>query len=84
MIWILGVSGNGSPKYLLFLLAWLAGAAIAGYLSERKGYGDKPGLVTGLVLSLVGALIWVFVPPRANADWKIKGPFGSQRKDSKS
>jgi MFS family permease len=79
-MFILGAGGE-QPKYLLFLLAWLAGAAIAGYLSERKGYGDKPGLVTGLILSLAGALIWVFVPPRANSDWKIKGAFGNKRKD---
>ena len=68
-------------KALYFLLAWLAGAAAAAYLSERKGYGDKPGLATGLILSLIGAIIWLIVPPRENSDWKIKGPFGSQRKD---
>lgn len=69
------------PEYLLYLIAWLAGASIAGYLSDRKGYGDKAGLVTGLVLSLAGALLWVFIPARANSDWKIKGAFGSDRKD---
>jgi hypothetical protein len=79
-MFLLGASGN-EPKYLLFLLAWLAGAAIAGYLSERKGYGDKPGLVTGLCLSLAGAVIWLFIPPRANSDWKLKGPVGKERKD---
>ena len=68
-------------KALYFLLAWLAGAAAAAYLSERKGYGDKPGLATGLILSLIGAIIWLIVPPRENSDWKIKGPFGSKRKD---
>jgi MFS family permease len=79
-MFLLGASGN-EPKYLLFLLAWLAGAAIAGYLSERKGYGDKPGLVTGLCLSLAGAVVWLIIPPRDNSDWKIKGPIGSARKD---
>lgn len=68
-------------KALYFLLAWLAGAAGAAYLSERKGYGDKPGLATGLILSLIGALIWVFVPAKDNSDWKLKGPFGNERKD---
>lgn len=68
-------------KALYLFLAWLAGAASASYLSERKGYGDKPGLATGLCLSLVGAIIWLFVPPRANSDWKLKGPWGNERKD---
>lgn len=68
-------------KALYLLLAWLAGAAAAAYLSERKGYGDKPGLATGLILSLIGALIWVFVPAKDNSDWKLKGPFGNERKD---
>ncbi|MFL5843738.1 MAG: hypothetical protein ACJ762_03525 [Solirubrobacteraceae bacterium] len=79
-MFLLGATGN-EPKYLLFLLAWLAGAAIAGYLSERKGYGDKPGLVTGLCLSIAGAVVWLVIPPRANSDWKLKGPFGKERKD---
>jgi hypothetical protein len=85
MLWlILGQSSGDEPKYLLFLLAWLAGAAISGYLSERKGYGEKSGVVTGLCLSIIGAIVWVFIPPRANSDWKLKGAFGSQRTDSAS
>jgi hypothetical protein len=79
MVTILGAAIGAKALYLL--LAWLIGAASASYLSERKGYGDKPGLATGLCLSLVGAIIWVFIPPRANSDWKLKGPFGNQRKD---
>jgi uncharacterized membrane protein YeaQ/YmgE (transglycosylase-associated protein family) len=79
-MFMLGASEHGW-KYLVFLLAWLAGAAIGGYLSARKGYGDKAGLVTGLCLSIAGAVVWLIIPPRANSDWKIKGPFGSARKD---
>ena len=81
---ILAQSSGDEPKYLLFLLAWLFGGAIAGYLSDRKGYGEKVGVVTGLCLSIIGAVVWVLIPPRPNSDWKIKGPFGSQRKDQPS
>jgi hypothetical protein len=79
---LLAQASVGGPKYLYYLLAWLIGAALGGYLSERKGYGDKPGLVSGLVLSLIGGVIWLFVPARDNSDWKIKGPWGNKRKDS--
>ncbi len=68
-------------KALYLLIAWLGGAAAGAYLSERKGYGDKPGLASGLLLSLAGAVIWLVIPARANSDWKIKGPWGSARKD---
>ena len=60
--------------WLLFL--WLASAIIASYMSERKGYGEKLGLAFGLILSFIGALVWIFWPPRADSKWKIIGPFG--------
>jgi hypothetical protein len=66
---------------LYFLLVWLASAAAASYLSERKGYGEKPGLASGLLLTLVGPIIWLLVPARAESDWKVKGAFGNRRKD---
>ena len=50
---------------------------IASYLSERKGYGPKVGLASGLLLSVVGAVIWLLVPARADSRWKLQGPFGS-------
>jgi hypothetical protein len=62
---------------LWLLYAWLASAIVASYLSERKGYGSKVGLAFGLLLSAVGALIWVLVPARADSRWKLQGPFGS-------
>ncbi len=66
---------------LVLFLVWLASAWSAGYLSERKGYGDKPGLASGLLLTAVGPIIWLLVPARAGSDWKIKGAFGDSRKD---
>jgi hypothetical protein len=61
--------------YLLYL--WLASAIVASYLSERKGYGSKVGLAFGLLLSAVGAIIWLVVPARADSRWKLQGVFGS-------
>ena len=69
-------------KALWLLLAWLVGAAVSSYLSERKGYGDKAGLASGLILSAFAIVIWVVMPPRANSDWKLKGPVGKKRKDA--
>jgi hypothetical protein len=68
-------------KALYLLLVWLASATAASYLSERKGYGDKLGLASGLLLTVLGPIIWLFVPPRANSDWTVKGAFGNRRKD---
>jgi fucose permease len=64
-------------KSLFLLYAWLASAIAASYLSERKGYGSKVGLAFGLLLSAVGALIWLLVPARADSRWKLQGVFGS-------
>jgi len=64
-------------KALFLLYAWLASAIAASYLSERKGYGSKVGLAFGLLLSAVGALIWLIVPARADSRWKLQGVFGS-------
>ena len=62
---------------LWLLYAWLASAIVASYLSERKGYGSKVGLAFGLLLSVVGALIWLLVPSRPDSRWRLQGPFGS-------
>jgi len=75
-MFILGATGN-EPKYLLFLVAWLLGAAISGYLSERKGYGDKPGIATGLCLSAIAIIVWLLWPAKPESKWKVIGPFGS-------
>ncbi|MEA2304334.1 MAG: hypothetical protein QOH43_1614 [Solirubrobacteraceae bacterium] len=66
--------------YLTFI--WLAAAIAAAYLSERKGYGEKPGLAAGLILSAVGTLIWLFVPAREGSTWKRYGPFGRPKADT--
>jgi hypothetical protein len=61
---------------LWLLYSWLAAAIIASYLSGRKGYGEKAGLASGLLLNFIGAVIWLFVPARADSLWKKVGPWG--------
>jgi uncharacterized membrane protein YeaQ/YmgE (transglycosylase-associated protein family) len=63
-------------KALWLLYAWLASAIVASYLSSRKGYGEKVGLAFGLLLSVIGAVIWLLVPAKADSRWKLQGPFG--------
>jgi hypothetical protein len=63
-------------KALFLLFGWLLSAIVAQYLSERKGYGEKPGLASGLLLSVVGVLVWLVWPARAESRWKLIGPFG--------
>jgi hypothetical protein len=57
--------------YLLFI--WLASAAAASWLSERKGYGEKVGLTFGLILSAIGLLIVLLLPGRPGSVWKTEG-----------
>jgi len=78
--------GRGELKEtaLYLLLLWLVSTVIASYLSERKGYGEKPGLAAGLFLSLVGAVLMLLIPARKDSKWKILGPFGSGRSGGKS
>ena len=63
-------------KALWLLYLWLLSTIAASYLSDRKGYGEKPGLATGLILSIVGTIVWLIVPPRRDSKWKTIGAFG--------
>lgn len=58
------------------LIIWLASAVAAAYVSERKGYGERPGLASGLLLVVVGVIIWLVWPAKPDSAWKIDGPFG--------
>ena len=59
---------------------WLGSAILASYLSARKGYGEGLGLAFGLLLSVVGLVIWLVWPPRPDSRWKLQGPIGSKGK----
>jgi len=61
---------------LWLMYAWLLAAILASYLSGRKGYTEKAGLATGLLLSAVGVLVWLVVPARPGSTWKTVGMFG--------
>ena len=61
-------------KALLYLYVWLVSAIVASYLSDRKGYGEKPGLTTGLVLTAVAIIVWLIVPAKPDSKWKLQGP----------
>jgi len=54
---------------LYLLYGWLLSAIIASYLSGKKGYGERIGLACGLLLTIVGVVIWVVVPSRPASDW---------------
>jgi hypothetical protein len=73
-LFAIGDGDMGAPALYLFV-AWLISAAAASWLSERKGYGQKPGLAAGLLLSLVGLVIWILWPARADSKWKLQGAF---------
>jgi hypothetical protein len=60
-------------KALYLLIIWLLSAIAASWLSDRKGFGEKPGLATGLLLSFVGVIIWLVWPPKAASRWKVQG-----------
>jgi hypothetical protein len=61
-------------KALYLTYVWLLSAIAASWLSERKGYGPKWGLASGLLLTVVGVIIWLIVPARASSPWKVQGP----------
>ena len=65
--------------YLLFI--WLGAAIVSSYLSDRKGYGEKAGLASGLLLSAVGVVIWLVVPAKKDSDWKVVGPMPWNREE---
>jgi hypothetical protein len=66
------IAAQVGAKAFYLLMIWLASAIAASELSKRKGYGEKVGLGTGLLLSLIGAIIWVFIPAKAESPWRQK------------
>ena len=68
---VIGVEALG----LLYL--WLLSSALAQYISERKGYGPRPGLASGLLLTVLGVVIWLIIPAKADSRWKLQGIVGS-------
>jgi hypothetical protein len=69
---VLIFSAAVGAKAFYMLMVWLASAIGASELSKRKGYGEKWGLGTGLLLSVIGLIIWIGVPARAESPWRQK------------
>jgi len=67
---LLAVIGTAA---LWLTFVWLGSAIIASLLSEAEGYGEKWGLVTGIVFSVLGAFVWAVWPPREISRWKLHG-----------
>lgn len=65
------IAAFGSKAFWLLYL-WLASAWGASELSNRKGYGEKWGLGCGLLLSVIGVVIWLIVPPKPDSPWVQK------------
>ena len=74
---LIAVIGSGA-LWLTYL--WLASAIVASYLSARKGYGEKIGIAFGLLLSVVGIVVWLVWPAKPDSRWKLQGPIGSKGK----
>jgi hypothetical protein len=71
---VVAILGAGA-LYLTY--AWLLSAVAAAYLSDRKGYGEKPGLAAGLLLNVIGVVLWLVWPAKDDSRWSLQGPFGS-------
>lgn len=71
-------------KALWLTYGWLASAIVASYLSARKGYGERWGLAAGLLLTVVGVAIWLFIPAKPASLWRIQGPLPWSHKTRKT
>ena len=68
------------PEALWLTFVWLASAIVASLFSALKGYGEKTGLVTGTVLTLLGAFVWAVWPAQEISRWKIHAGLNSTEK----
>jgi hypothetical protein len=70
-------------KALYLMLVWLASGVAASWLSHRAGYGEKAGLASGLLLSAIGAALWLvvyLVAPRPGSRRKVDGVLPKRRR----
>lgn len=68
-------------KALGLLYVWLLSAIASGELARSKGYTEKAGLGTGLLLSILGPIIWLAIPAKdETAEWHERKPWQSRQK----
>lgn len=67
------VLANLGVKALYLTYIWLISAVIASWLSDRKGFGERPGLITGLLTSAVAIIVWLVWPAKPDSRWKVQG-----------
>ena len=75
------MSGSGTigPLALYLLFAWLVSAAAGAWLTERKGYGERTGLMLGLILTVAGLLVALLLPSRPGSTWRREGALPRRR-----
>jgi hypothetical protein len=61
---------GANALWLLYL--WLGSAIAASEIAKRKGYAEKAGLGTGLLLTVVGVVVWLLIPARPDSRWAAK------------
>ena len=61
-------------KALYLTYIWLLSTIVASYITSRKGYGEKPGLAAGLLLTFVGVIVVLLLPAKSDSAWKLQGP----------
>jgi hypothetical protein len=64
---------------LWLMYAWLLAAIVASYISGRKGFSERAGLAAGLVLHVIGVIIWLAIPAKPHSKWKTVGPLGRRK-----
>ena len=64
---------------LWLMYAWLLAAIVASYISGRKGFSERAGLAAGLILHVVGVIIWLAIPAKPHSKWKTVGPLGRRK-----
>jgi hypothetical protein len=67
------VLANLGVKALYLTYLWLISCVVSAWLSDRKGYGEKPGLTTSLLTSAIGVVIWLLWPAKSDSRWKVQG-----------
>ena len=64
---------------LWLMYAWLLAAIVASYISGRKGFSERAGLAAGLILHVIGVIVWLAIPAKPHSKWKTIGPFGRRK-----